>query len=342
MRTRLLAVVGMMAVLAGGAIVEADEGQRHGGESEGIEKVRTILAALRVTREVVEMMEDPLLSGQLAIQRVKELAIEGERLEQGAGLLVRMSGGTDHPALKRSALFAASELLAKADKFEAAAAVAARVMMVGKPPAEPKRRVPQPLGTQRRALRGRVQRMPRPDERPPGLPSGPPRTPPMYRDDDRRPGPPRPGMGIRPDRAPEQAERAEQLQRMGERVRRAAEDIERRERELRENAERIEHRERETREHAEGMERRRRELDERAEELEHRKRELDKRAEELETRAERLDKLAEELERRGDRAERPSREGREPEERPRRRRVDRPRDEDADRPRRDRQRDEED
>jgi len=85
--------------------------------------VRQVMAAVRAQAEIVEILDNPVLAGQLAIQRIKEIALKSRKPELGVGVLRAFAERTPHPALKRSAAFAISEVLLRAEQPAEAAEV---------------------------------------------------------------------------------------------------------------------------------------------------------------------------------------------------------------------------
>jgi len=89
---------------------------------EGLARIQQ---GLRVQRQFAELMECPPAASHLAIMRIKDLAIEHRKPELGIKALAGIAAGADHPAVRRGALFALSELhAANDDPAEAIGALA--------------------------------------------------------------------------------------------------------------------------------------------------------------------------------------------------------------------------
>ncbi len=97
------------------------------------EEIAKVQGAIRLQRQFVEMMADPLLAGQLAVTRIKDIALKSKKPEMGARALDVIADQVEHPALRRSALFAMSELHAAAG--EAGEAIKALVALCAAGPA---------------------------------------------------------------------------------------------------------------------------------------------------------------------------------------------------------------
>ncbi len=89
-------------------------------------------------RRFLEMMHDPLIAGQIAIARIRELALQAKKPDMAVELLEHVAREAEPPPLKRTALFFASELHAKAGRYEAAAETLVKMLRVRDRP-EPER-----------------------------------------------------------------------------------------------------------------------------------------------------------------------------------------------------------
>jgi len=253
---------------------EDDNGDWH----DEIERIEGYLA---LNRQAVETMEDPLLAGHIAIQRIKDIAVEhAEKREVNhyLGLLKAIAERAPEAPLRRSALFATAEVLTEADRPAEAAEALAHVLKVGDRPLERRRMGPAPMP-------GRGGEM-----MPPGLRREPRRMPAPGRIRRGR-GPMMPsdmgpmGPDMRPPRQP-------------------AEEFEARDRERDERAERLEARERELDERGRELKRREERLHGWTREVEQRDRALDRRAEELGHLAERIERRMNELREQAEHVER--------------------------------------
>ena len=183
----------------------------------------------------VEMMSNPLTAGLLAIERIKELAVDSDKKEPFVKLLRQAAMQAPHPALKRAAAFALSEVLVKNKQSVEAAEV---LLMVLKPDA-PHMAAPGPMGGHGMGM-GMAPGRGAPMHMRPGPGRGPMMTPPR--------GPMggcgsmggKCGRGERPG-GPARANRhergvdaqAEQLERRGDELRELAKQLDRKEAQLR-------------------------------------------------------------------------------------------------------------
>ena len=71
---------------------------------------------LRLQRQAVETVEDPLLAGAIGIHKIKEIAVKSGKLKEGADALRLVAAETGRPALRRLALLALAELQMAAGK----------------------------------------------------------------------------------------------------------------------------------------------------------------------------------------------------------------------------------
>lgn len=69
---------------------------------------------------MADLLESPILAGHMAIARIKGLAVGGDKPDVGIAALMKIARETPHPALKRSALLAASEIYQHAGNTPAA------------------------------------------------------------------------------------------------------------------------------------------------------------------------------------------------------------------------------
>ena len=306
--TMMLLVVAVVAFSLAPAQDKPGAQRRPAPGAQAMAKVRVMMQALEIQEHFAKMLDRPLLAGQLAITRIKDLAVSGKKYEAGAELLLAAVEETPQPALRRSALLAASELCEKAGKVERAMEIAAMVLQVETEPEEEEEerevlaewhrqavrglRVHPELGV--RAFRGLL---------PPGPLHG--GVPARGSARGRGRGQPRPPQrGGRPFMQPRlRIHREEAKPTPPERHERREPRRPGREREA-------ERRERGMGEMKEALHNRARELDQLAERLKHMQRQLQERAEQLERRQERLEAHLRELKR-----DRGRREGREPHER---------------------------
>ncbi|KKL81993.1 hypothetical protein LCGC14_1989210 [marine sediment metagenome] len=110
-KTALLALI-VVGALSALAIPAEKPGHKAGQEAN----IRALQQGLRLQRQVMELMADPLMAAHVAISRIKELAAKGKQPEQAVHALYIIGKSDTHPAIKRSALLAASELLGGAGK----------------------------------------------------------------------------------------------------------------------------------------------------------------------------------------------------------------------------------
>ena len=83
-----------------------------------------------------EMMEEPLVAGQIAIMRIKDIALASKKADVGVKALLTIVTSTDHPAIKRSALMAAGELYEKSGNPTAAIKMMAEIVKLSDEPRE--------------------------------------------------------------------------------------------------------------------------------------------------------------------------------------------------------------
>ena len=107
-------------------------------ERRGGPELAPILEQLRILREGIDLQEkavrimgDPLLAGQIAITRIKDLAMKSQRPEAAVDMLRRVAGEAPHPALKRSALFALSDIFEKTGRLGEAIEAMGGVLRIG-------------------------------------------------------------------------------------------------------------------------------------------------------------------------------------------------------------------
>jgi len=104
-------------------------------------------------RRFLEMMHDPLIAGQLAIARIRELALQAKKPDMAVELLEHVAREAEPAPLKRTALFFASELHAKAGRYEAAAETLVKMLGVrDRPGPERARREGDELARQAREI----------------------------------------------------------------------------------------------------------------------------------------------------------------------------------------------
>ena len=92
---------------------------------------------LRMHRQLVEVIEDPLACACIAISRIKDIALKHRQLEVGVEALHRIAEGTDNPVVKRAALLAVADLWLEAGKPREAAEALTDVCRFLGPPEGP-------------------------------------------------------------------------------------------------------------------------------------------------------------------------------------------------------------
>ena len=95
------------------------------------EQLRMLRAGIDLQEKAVKIMGDPLLAGQIAITRIKDLAMKSQRPEVAVDMLRRVAGEAPHPALKRSALFALSDIFEKTGRLGEAIEAMGGVLRIG-------------------------------------------------------------------------------------------------------------------------------------------------------------------------------------------------------------------
>jgi len=139
-RRKMVAVLVILAVaMAWGSYALA---QKEAGRG----RVEIKLAAAKAGHDVAamreaihlqrEMMGEPVLAGQVAINRIKDIALASKKADAGVKALLTIVTSTDHPALKRSALLAAGELYEKSGNPTAAIKMMAEIVKLSDEPPE--------------------------------------------------------------------------------------------------------------------------------------------------------------------------------------------------------------
>ena len=88
---------------------------------------KAVIQILDIQAEVVERLDNPLLAGQLAISRIKDLAVKAKKVDQSVKMLIGIAKENPHAAVRRSALLAVSEL--RENSGDLAGAMEAMVLM---------------------------------------------------------------------------------------------------------------------------------------------------------------------------------------------------------------------
>jgi len=99
--------------------------------------VKALHGALSLQKQFVALMANPLLSAQLAITRIKDMALASKKVQLGAKMLQVIAARADHVAIRRSALFALSELHEKSGNPAEAIEVMTLVAKVPQAPPRP-------------------------------------------------------------------------------------------------------------------------------------------------------------------------------------------------------------
>ena len=119
---------GLRASLLAMALLLFSNAATSVSEFAGIAAATEVLGSLgqvlehtvQLNRRVVDAMEDPVLAGQLAISKLKEVADKHKRHREVAEALAELARDADEPVLRRCAAFAAVELCEKAGEPEMA------------------------------------------------------------------------------------------------------------------------------------------------------------------------------------------------------------------------------
>ena len=250
-----LVILGVAAVCGSYALAQKETGRRVEIKLAAAKAKQDVGAMREAIHLQSEMMEEPLLAGQIAIMRIKDIALASKNSDVGVKTLLTIVTSTDRPALKRSALMAAGELYERSGNPTAAIKMMVEIVKLSRGPEEEEQAEEEELAREAREvnrwlaehpevaakiIHHQLSRRRGGPARPHALPGGLPHMP-----------------GLMPGR-------------------------ERRERGLAEMDRRLDRRAAELKELAERLGRHRRELDERAEQLERRSLDLKRLAERLE------------------------------------------------------------
>ena len=97
------------------------------------DEMRQMRSMLDIQMRLIDVMDNPLLSAQIAISQIKDLALKTKKLEVGIGALTAIAQEAPEPAIRRAALFALADLHKQADNPAEAMEALARVCLQREP-----------------------------------------------------------------------------------------------------------------------------------------------------------------------------------------------------------------
>ena len=132
MTKKILAAILTMVVLGGVLWAVADPKQQAKGKGPRPTpgKKQQKVSKRRPQRQMLQLMKDANASQMLAVAKIKQLAFKVKNPHHGAELLLNVSKQAKAPAVQRTAIFAASEVLEKAGKYAEAAEILGHVFQV--------------------------------------------------------------------------------------------------------------------------------------------------------------------------------------------------------------------